>query len=108
MAARTRTREPNLVRSLTQALKQMPWLTEADQPAIDLAYKYAWQIQDAQANGTTQQAEKALGWLGPHLFGILKELGASPQARKALKAVKEDGGRLAELRNSRSGLRAVE
>lgn len=108
MPARARTKEPNMVRSLSTTLKNMPWLTEADQPAIDLAYKYAWQIEDAKTNGTPHQADKMLGWLGPHLFGVLKELGATPQARRALRQVREDNQRLEELRAGRPNLHAVE
>ena len=43
-------------------------------------------------------AAKVIGWLGPQLQGVLRDLGGAPAARKALGADQPVGGRLAELR----------
>lgn len=41
---------------------------------------------------------KAVGWLGPQLQGVLRDLGGAPAARKAMGSGRPVGGRLAELR----------
>lgn len=101
MATRRR-RRPDLVRSVQDAVEQMSWLTPADQANVDLALRYAHQIEDAAASGDEQLASKMIGWLGPHLHNTLKSLGGAPAERKALDLAAPVKGRLAELRAARS------
>lgn len=53
---------------------------EKDQAVVDLAVRYALQI-DAGINAGGQDATKAL-YLGPHLVNALKELGLTPDLGK--------------------------
>jgi len=98
--AATRRRPPSLVRSVDRAVKEMHWLTPADQALVDVARRYARQIEDAQDAGG-DVAWKMVGWLGPHLVHALKALGGSPAERQALGVDREVKGRLAELREAR-------
>jgi hypothetical protein len=41
---------------------------------------------------------KLVGWLGPQLQGVLRDLGGTPAARKAMQHDKPIGGRLAQIR----------
>jgi hypothetical protein len=41
---------------------------------------------------------KTVGWLGPQLQGVMRDLGGTPAARKAMQPDKPIGGRLARLR----------
>lgn len=43
-------------------------------------------------------ATKLVGWLGPQLQGVLRDLGGTPHGRKTLNEAKPVGGRLAQLR----------
>ncbi|WP_235017857.1 terminase small subunit [Thermomonospora echinospora] len=123
MEPQTNDREtPNLCQAVLGALEAMTWLTESDSALIALALRYADEIEQA----TEQAAElerltrdlagdegaykrlkaleakvdvtKRVGWLGPQLQGVLRDLGGTPAARKAMGADKPVGGRLAELR----------
>ena len=80
----------------------MTWLTPADQATVDLALRYAHQIEDAAKSGDEQLASKMLGWCGPHLHNTLKSLGGSPGERKSPDLAAPVKGRLAELRAARS------
>ena len=95
-------RRANLVTSVRRSVRNMAWLDGSDTAAVDLALRYATAIEDAAANGTKAEAQKALGWLGPHLLHTLKSLGGTPAERKALGAESEAKGRLAEIRALRS------
>jgi len=104
MAPRTRRRKPeNLVDVLDAAVPAMGWLTEADQPMIALARRYAAEIEAAAASESENQRTKMVGWLGPHLLSTLKAMGGTPEARKALSIDSQAKGRLAELRERRAG-----
>jgi hypothetical protein len=46
---------------------------------------------------------KTVGWLGPQLQGVLRDLGGTPAARKAMRPDKPIGGRLAQLRAAAEG-----
>jgi len=96
-------RRPNLTSSVRKAVKAMHWLTPADQAAVDLLISYAQQIDEA-ARSDSDDARKVIGWMGSHMTGLLKQLGATPAGRKEL-AVEEANvkGRLAELRAVRGG-----
>ncbi|WP_052060176.1 terminase small subunit [Rhodococcoides fascians] len=75
-----------------------------DQAAVDLAMRYALQIEaGVQAGG--QDATKAL-YLGPHLLKTLGELGCTPAGRVTLAggdAGSAKGGKLAARRAGRAG-----
>ena len=88
----------SMTTSVTRAVAAMHWLTDADQAAVDLALTYARQI-DGAAKESPDQARYLAVKLGPHLTGLLKQLGGTPEGRKALE-VEESRvkGRLAELR----------
>jgi hypothetical protein len=43
---------------------------------------------------------KTVGWLGPQLQGVLRDLGGTPSARLAMKQDKPVGGRLAAIRDA--------
>ena len=91
-------RRPDLVRSLNRAVAEMRWLTPTDQALVDLARRYAWQIEEAV--GTPDEG-KMVGWVGPHLVNALKALGGTPAERAALGVDQVVKGRLAELREAR-------
>ena len=98
MAARKK--RMDLVDSVDRAVAQMHWLTPADQGLVDVARRYAQQIEDAEVEGG-EVAWKMVGWLGPHLVNTLKSLGGSPAERQALGVNQEVRGKLAELRAAR-------
>lgn len=78
-------------------------ITDADQAAIDLAMRYALQIEAGITRGG-QDATKAL-YLGPHLIKTLAELGCTPAGRAALTggapAAAVAGSKMAARRASR-------
>lgn len=92
---------PNLVDSVREAVAQMHWLEPTDQAQVDLAIRYAQQIEEASESGDEQLKFKMLGWLGPHLTVALKNLGGTPAERKDLGVETQVKGRLAELRAAR-------
>ena len=67
--------------------------------AVAQARQYARLIDEAVETDDVAGVRKTAGWLGPHLTGLLKQLGGTPEGRKSL-AVEEKRvkGRLAELR----------
>ena len=95
-------RRGNLVASLRKSVRNMTWLEDSDQAAVDLALRYATAIEDAAENGTRDQAQKALGWLGPHLLNTIKSVGGTPAERRAIGVESQAKGRLAEIRALRS------
>ncbi|MDM4722770.1 hypothetical protein QTQ03_25390 [Micromonospora sp. WMMA1363] len=102
----------------------MKWLTPADdamkalalrqaeeiEKAIDRAEEFAALRRDlADDDGALKRLKaleaqcdvsKMVGWLGPQLQGVLRDLGGAPGARKQLTADKPVGGRLAQLRSA--------
>lgn len=95
-------RAPNLVSSVRKTVKSMHWLTDADQAAVDLALRYAQQIEDAAQSDNAHERTKMLGWLGPNLLAALKSLGGTPAERKALGVELDAIDSLAELRARRT------
>jgi hypothetical protein len=115
-------RAPDLRDAVRAALDQMTWTTKADDAMKALALRLAQEIETAvdraeelaelarEARGDMDlyrrlqkleaqcDATKAVGWLGPQLQGVLRDLGGAPGARKALTKDKQVGGRLAQLR----------
>ncbi len=115
---------PDLRDSVRAALAAMTWLGPSDEALKALALNYAEQIETAadraaeladiqrDAAGSLdvyrrlQKLEamcdvaKLVGWQGPLLQGVLRDLGGTPATRQALsKATKPVGGRLAQLRS---------
>ncbi len=117
-----RERAPDLRDAVRTAIEAMTWLGPSDEAlrtlalrqaeeieaAIDRAELLAELVHDAAGDvGLLKRIEKlaamcdvtkTVGWLGPQLQGVLRDLGGTPGARKALAAAKPVGGRLAELR----------
>ena len=79
----------------------MPWLTDADQGAVQLARTYAAAIDAAASTGEAPALQKAL-YLGPHLVNTLNLLGGTPTGRKALELREEARGKLAAVRDLRA------
>jgi len=103
----------------------MDWLTPTDLAMKTLALRQAEEIEkavdraemlavlaaDAGTAGVDiykrlQKLEamcevtKTVGWLGPQLQGVLRDLGGAPAARAAMKKDKPVGSRLAQLRDA--------
>lgn len=117
-----RQRAPDLRDAVQAALGEMSWLTKADEAMKALALRQAEEIEKAldRAEELTQlrrdlageesaykrlqkleamcDVTKTVGWLGPQLQGVLRDLGGAPSARKGMNADKPVGGRLAQLR----------
>jgi len=114
----------DLVSAVQAAADSMGWLDPADRAMLALALRYAQTIEDAhllaerladldvsdrsqsifkrvEALEAMADAQKAIGWIGPHLANALKSLGGAPAERKALGVEEAVRGRLAELRAAR-------
>lgn len=118
----SRERGPDLRDAVKDALEAMTWLESSDAALKALALRQAEEIEkaidraeeldevrrelagDMSALKRLQKLEamcdvtKTVGWLGPQLQGVLRDLGGTPAARKAMKADKPIGGRLAQIR----------
>lgn len=117
-------RPPDLRATLREALPAMTWLGPSDEALKALALRLATEIEEAADRAATladlrreaagddglmerlQRLEamcevtKVVGWLGPQLQGLLRDLGGAPGARKKLQPDKPVGGRLAQLRKA--------
>lgn len=115
-------RAPDLRESVKTAVDAMTWLEKSDEGLKALALRQAEEIEKAITRAEELEAvtaefggdpsmykrlqkleamcdvTKTVGWLGPQLQGVLRDLGGTPAARKALKADKPIGGRLAQIR----------
>lgn len=113
---------PDLRESVAESVKAMPWLKESDAAIKALALRLAEQIEEAadrhdllrelqaEAGGDIPlqkrlakleamcDVTKLVGWLGPQLQGVLRDLGGTPTARKAMQEEHPVGGRLKQLR----------
>lgn len=122
-----RPRAPDLRDAVKAAVDAMDWLKPTDRAMAALALRQAEEIEKAidRAEELTQlrrdlsdddsalkrlralesmcEVTKTVGWLGPQLQGVLRDLGGAPAARAALKADKPIGGRLAQLRADAAG-----
>jgi hypothetical protein len=120
-------RAPDLRDAVKSAVGAMDWLTPADEAMKTLALRQAEEIEKAidRAEELEQvrrdlagdesalrrlkkleamcEVTKTVGWLGPQLQGVLRDLGGAPAARQAFKRDKPMGGRLAQLRATASG-----
>lgn len=93
--------DTGLAASVARAVAEMDWLTDADNATVDLAMRYAHQIDAAIERGG-QDATKGMH-LGPHLLRALGELGGTPTARKAMdQGTDSPGGTLSRLRAERA------
>ena len=119
-----RERAPDLRDAVREAVAAMDWLTTSDEAMKTLALRQAEEIEKAidraevaaeilrDAAGSVDiykrveklaamcDVTKTVGWLGPQLQGVLRDLGGTPAARKAMKADRPIGGRLAALRDA--------
>lgn len=120
-------RAPDLRDAVRKAVDAMDWLTPTDEAMKALALRQAEEIEkaidradeladlrrdlagDESAYKRLKNLEamcevtKTVGWLGPQLQGVLRDLGGTPAARKAMKGDAPIGGRLAQLRATASG-----
>jgi len=105
----------------------MPWLTDSDGGLRALALRQAEEIEKAVDRGEALDdlrreaageeslykrlakleamcdVTKTVGWLGPQLQGVLRDLGGTPAARRAVQPDKPIGSRLAQLRADAAG-----
>jgi hypothetical protein len=119
-----RERPPDLRDAVAAALATMDWLTPADDALKALALRQATELEEAIDRAAVLRdlrrdladddsalrrlkvleamcdVTKTVGWLGPQLQGVLRDLGGAPAARKAMQADKPVGGRLAALRDA--------
>lgn len=119
-----RERAPDLRDAVRATVDAMDWLTPTDQAMRTLALRQAEEIEKAvdRAEEAAQilrdsggdpsiykrlqkleamcEVTKTVGWLGPQLQGVLRDLGGAPAARAALKKDKPVGSRLAQLRDA--------
>jgi hypothetical protein len=117
-----RDRAPDLRDAVKAAVDAMDWLLPSDGAMKALALRQAEEIEQAVERAelfdkvmddfagdaamykrldklrAMCDATKTVGWLGPQLQGVLRDLGGTPAARAAMKADKPIGGRLAQLR----------
>lgn len=119
---RPRGRAPDLRDAVAAAVERMTWLGPSDEAMKTLALRQAEEIEKA-VDRAEELAElqrefagdssmfkrlakleamcdvtKTVGWLGPQLQGVLRDLGGTPKARGELDPDKPIGGRLAQLR----------
>lgn len=104
----------------------MDWLTDTDFAMRTLALRQAEEIEKAvdraeEAAAILRDAAglpdvykrveklaamcdltKTVGWLGPQLQGVLRDLGGTPAARAAMRPDKPVGSRLKQLRDAAS------
>jgi hypothetical protein len=119
-----RERAPDLRDAVRSTVDAMDWLTATDQAMKTLALRQAEEIEKAvdradelaaiardaagdpdvykRLNALQAMCEvtKTVGWLGPQLQGVLRDLGGTPAARAAMKKDKPVGSRLAQLRDA--------
>lgn len=129
VSGKPRTRAPDLRECVADSVGAMTWLEESDSAIKALALRLADEIEGAidRAEEFTAlrgdlagdisaykrlmkleamcDATKSVGWLGPQLQGVLRDLGGTPASRAAMKKDKPIGGRLAQLRAEASGQR---
>lgn len=113
---------PDLRDAVDAAIDAMPWNRDTDAAIVALAKRLAAEIEQAveraeelsdlyaEARGDESMIKrlraleamcdvtKTVGWLGPQLQGVLKELGGTPQSRKAMQTDSPVGGALANIR----------
>lgn len=127
-----RERAPDLRDAVRAAVGEMTWLTPSDKAMAALALRQAEMIETAidraeelaelcrEAGGNKDlhkrldklasmcDVAKLVGWLGPQLQGVLRDLGGTPGARKAMTTNKPVGGRLGQIRQDAADAAAGE
>lgn len=117
-----RERAPDLRDAVKSAVGAMDWLGPSDEAMKTLAIRQAEEIEKAidRAQELEQlyrdfagdkdaykqleklkamcEVTKTVGWLGPQLQGVLRDLGGTPAARKAMDTNKPVEGRLGQIR----------
>lgn len=93
----------DLLDAYEATVKASSLVTTADDGIVEAGRAIAEQIDQVIATGSGQEVTKAL-YLMPHLVNILKELLATPAARKAAGIGDKEtaGGKLASLQAARS------
>lgn len=115
---------PDLRIAVRDAIGEMKWLTDSDVAMKALAMRQAEEIElaveradeyaaimgeiggDQSLYKRMQKLEamcdltKTVGWLGPQLQGVLRDLGGAPKSRAEMKVDRPVGSRLAQLRAS--------
>lgn len=71
-----------------------------DAALVEAGRKIADRVDDATATGEGQEVTKAL-YLVPHMVNILREMLATPAARRGAGLKEEDRGKLAAVRDIR-------
>jgi hypothetical protein len=121
-----REQPPDLRDAVKAAVDAMSWLQGSDGALKALALRQAAEIEKAIDRADELEAvrdefageqsmykrlqkleamcdvTKTVGWLGPQLQGVLRDLGGTPAARKAMSEGKAVGGRLKQLRDDAS------
>jgi hypothetical protein len=115
---------PDLRTAVADSVAAMSWLVDSDAGIRALALRQAEEIEKAidraeELDGVLRDAAgqadiykrveklaamcdvtKTVGWLGPQLQGVLRDLGGTPASRAAMAKDKPVGGRLAQLRDA--------
>jgi len=119
-----RERAPDLRDAVRSAVAAMTWLGDSDVAMRTLALRQAEEIEAAvdraelaaeiarDAEGRPDvykrlallqsmcEVTKTVGWLGPQLQGVLRDLGGAPAARGKVAKDNPVGSRLAQLRDA--------
>ncbi len=122
-----RERAPDLRDAVRDAVGAMDWLKPSDHAMKTLALRQAEEIEKAIDRAEEMEqllreaiasddgdlvfkrldklramcdVTKTVGWLGPQLQGVLRDLGGTPAARLAMKTDKPVGSRLDAIRNA--------
>lgn len=91
----------DLRKAFDSSVKASRLLTPVDAAAVEAGRQIADQIDYAVENLSGTELTKAL-YLTPHLMNVLKEMLATPAARRAAGLTEKDesaGGKLAQLRS---------
>lgn len=110
-----------LVDAVNASISAMGWTTPADEAMCAVALRLAREIDEAEQraaefddlSGLDDEdrlkrleamcnVTKVVGWLGPQLQGVLRDLGGAPGSRKNITTAAPVGGRLAQLRAAAS------
>ena len=118
---------PDLREAVLAAIEEMAWKQDSDCALVALAQHLATQIMETQDRAAELDAlwgarefgksdhdrlrrleamcdvTKIVGWLGPQLQGVLKELGGTPTSRRLMKTDAPVGGALAAIRDALPG-----
>jgi hypothetical protein len=129
--ATPRERAPDLRDAVKSAVDAMNWLTASDQALKTLALRQAEEIEKAIDRGeeladlyrdaagrddadliykrleklrSMCEVTKTVGWLGPQLQGVLRDLGGTPAARATLRPIDDKTkSRLEQMQEAAAG-----